>query len=150
MQKTLIILKPDAIDRRLAGEIISRFERKGLQIAALKLAKISRATAEKHYEAHREKKFYPGLVEFMTERPVILMVLPGNRAIDVARKLMGKTFGHEAEAGTIRGDFGVSSQYNLIHGSDSPESAEREIRLFFSPGEIFEQAMCDARWLTDG
>src|SRR5262245_51537623 len=109
MEKTLIILKPDAIDRRLAGEIISRFERKGLQVSALKLARIARETAEKHYEAHRAKSFYAGLVKFMTERPVILMVLSGNHAVDVARKLMGKTFGHEAEAGTIRGDFGVSS-----------------------------------------
>jgi nucleoside-diphosphate kinase len=150
METTLIILKPDAVDRRLVGEIISRFERKGLQIVALKLGRISQATAEKHYEAHRAKPFYAGLVKFMTERPVVLMAVAGNRAIDVSRKLMGKTFAHEAEPGTIRGDLGVSSQFNLIHGSDSAESAKRELALFFAEGEVLSYSMSDAHWLGDG
>jgi nucleoside-diphosphate kinase len=149
MERTLIILKPDAVDRRLVGEIIARFEKKGLQIAGLKLAMISPATAEKHYEAHRSKPFYAGLVKFMTGSPVVLIALQGNRAIEVARKMMGKTFSHQAEPGTIRGDFGISSQFNLIHGSDSPESAERELKLFFAPGETIEYKSCDAKWMLD-
>jgi len=149
MERTLIILKPDAVDRRLVGEIIARFERKGLQIAGLKLAMISHNIAEKHYEAHRAKPFYPSLVKFMTGGPVVLLVLQGAHAIEVCRKLMGKTFGHQAEGGTIRGDFGISSQFNLIHGSDSSESAERELKLFFQPGEILEYPTSDAKWLVD-
>jgi nucleoside-diphosphate kinase len=148
MERTLIILKPDAVDRRLVGEIMSRFEKKGLQLSGLKLATISTATAEKHYEAHREKPFYSGLIKFMTGGPVVLMVLQGNHAIEVARKLMGSTFGYESEAGTIRGDYGISSQFNLIHGSDSPAAAQREIELFFSPDELFEYELCDAKWLV--
>lgn len=149
MEKTLIILKPDAVDRRLIGEITGRFERKGLHIVGLKLAMIPVSTAEKHYEAHRAKPFYDGLVKFMTGAPVVLMALEGNRVIEIARKMMGKTFGHQAEPGTLRGDYGVSSQFNLIHGSDSPESAARELKLFFAPGEIFEYRTCDARWHLD-
>jgi nucleoside-diphosphate kinase len=149
METTLIILKPDAVDRRLVGEIIGRFERKGLRIAGLKLARISRATAEKHYEAHSAKPFYPSLVKFMTGGPVVLMVLEGAHAIEVCRKLMGKTFAYQSEGGTLRGDFGISSQFNLIHGSDSRDSAEREVKLFFQPGEIIEYAMSDAKWLVD-
>ncbi len=149
MERTLIILKPDAVDRRLAGEIIARFERKGLQIAGLKLSMISVPTAEKHYDAHRAKPFYPGLVKFMTGSPVVLMVLQGSHAIEAARKMMGRTFGYQAEPGTIRGDFGISSQFNLIHGSDSAESAEREIKLFFAPGEVLEYKSCDGKWQLD-
>ena len=149
MEKTLIILKPDAVDRRLIGDITGRFERKGLNIVGLKLAMIPLATAEKHYEAHRGKPFYPGLVKFMTGSPVVLLALEGNRAIEVARKLMGKTFGHQAEPGTIRGDYGISSQFNLIHGSDSVESAEKELKLFFAPGEVLEYRTCDSRWHLD-
>ena len=149
MEKTLIILKPDAVDRRLVGEITARFERKGLQVVGLKLAMISQTTAEKHYEAHRGKPFYPGLLKFMTSAPVVLMALEGNRAIEVARKMMGKTFGHQAEPGTIRGDYGISSQFNLIHGSDSPESAEKELKLFFTPEEVLEHKTCDSRWHLD-
>ncbi|HVR74671.1 MAG TPA: nucleoside-diphosphate kinase [Planctomycetota bacterium] len=149
MERTLILLKPDAVDRRLVGDIISRFERKGLLIVGLKLSRIALQTAEKHYEAHRGKPFYPGLVKFMTGGPVVMMALEGSRAVEVARKLMGKTFGHQAEPGTIRGDLGISSQYNLIHGSDSPESAERELRLFFAPGEILDYFTSDAKWHAD-
>lgn len=149
METTLIILKPDAVDRRLIGEIISRFERKGLQIVGLKLARIPPETAARHYEAHREKTFYPGLLKFMTGGPVVLMAAAGNKAIEVARKLMGATFGHQAVPGTIRGDLGISSQLNLVHGSDSPEAAERELKLFFAPGEILDFTMCDRKWVLD-
>jgi len=149
METTLIILKPDAVDRRLVGEIISRFERKGLQIVGLKLARIPSETAARHYEAHREKPFYAGLLKFMTGGPVVLLAVAGNKAIEVARKLMGATFGHQAAPGTIRGDLGISSQFNLIHGSDSPEAAERELKLFFAPGEVLDFTMCDRKWVLD-
>jgi nucleoside-diphosphate kinase len=149
METTLIILKPDAVDRRLVGEIISRFERKGLQLVGLKLARISPETAARHYEAHREKPFYAGLLRFMTGGPVVLMAVAGTKAIDVARKLMGATFGHQAAPGTIRGDLGVSSQFNLVHGSDSAEAARRELELFFEPDELMEYTPCDRKWVLD-
>ncbi len=146
MERTLIILKPDAIQRRLVGEIIQRFERKGLRLAAMKLSRVDRERAEKHYEAHQDKGFYPSLVEFITAEPVVILVIEGFLAIEVCRKLMGKTFGYEAEPGTIRGDYGISNQYNLVHGSDSPESAKREIDIFFSPQEILEYRLIDDAW----
>lgn len=147
MEKTLIILKPDAVDRRLVGAILSRFERKGLQIVAMKMAVIAPETAAKHYADHQGKHFYPALVEFMTGGPVVLVVLAGDNAISVARKMMGKTAGFEAEPGTIRGDFGMSGQFNLIHGSDSPEAADKEIQLFFTPADVQEFTHSDARWV---
>ncbi len=147
MERTLIILKPDSVDRRLVGEILSRFERKGLQIIGMKMARIHPDTAARHYSDHQRKHFYPALIEFMTGGPVVLLVLAGDHAISAARKLMGKTAGFDAEPGTIRGDFGISGQFNLVHGSDSPQAAEKEISLFFSPGEIVEFSHSDSRWL---
>ena len=146
MERTLIILKPDAVQRRLVGEIIRRFERKGLRIAAMKLARVDHAQAEKHYRAHKAKSFYDSLVSFITSQPVVIMVIEGFRAIEVCRKLMGKTFGYEAEPGTVRGDFGISNQFNLVHGSDSPEAATIEIGVFFEAGEIHEYALADDSW----
>ena len=146
MERTLIILKPDAIQRRLVGEIIQRFERKGLRLAAMKLSRVDRERAEEHYKTHQGKSFYPSLVEFITSEPVVILVLEGFRAIEVCRKLMGKTFGYEAEPGTIRGDYGISNQYNLVHGSDSPESAQREIDIFFSAEEILDYRVADDAW----
>ncbi len=146
MERTLIILKPDAVQRRLVGTIIERFERKGLKIAGMKLVKIGQELAETHYQPHRGKPFYPSLVRFMTSEPVVVMALEGFKAVDVCRKLMGKTFGHEAEPGTIRGDLGVSNQFNLVHGSDSAESAKRELELFFRPEELFRYSLADERW----
>ncbi len=135
MERTLILLKPDAVKRRLIGRIIGRFEDKGLRIAGMKLMQISPELAAKHYEAHQDKPFYAGLVKFMTSDPVVAMVLEGPHAVTVCRQMMGATFGFKADAGTIRGDFGISNQYNLVHGSDGPEAAEREIGLFFPGGE---------------
>ena len=132
METTLIILKPDAVQRGLMGRIISRFEDKGLQVVGCKLMTISRDLASKHYESHKGKPFYDGLVNFMTSSPVLVMALRGVGAIAISRKMMGATFGSNAEPGTIRGDFGVSNSFNLIHGSDSPEAAQREMELFFS------------------
>jgi nucleoside-diphosphate kinase len=142
-ERTLILFKPDALQRRLCGRILERLENKGLTIVALKLMRISRDLAEQHYAAHKGKGFYPGLVSFVTSAPVVAMVLEGPYAIDVTRKMMGATFGFKAEPGTIRGDFGLSNQYNLMHGSDSKEAAEREIALFFSKGEILDWKTAD-------
>ena len=136
METTLIILKPDAVQRGLMGKIITRFEEKGLQIVGMKMMTISQDLAATHYEAHQSKPFYKGLVGFMTSSPVVVLAIRGVGAITICRSRMGATFGSKADAGTIRGDFGVSNSYNLIHGSDSPEAAERELGLFFGKGEV--------------
>jgi nucleoside-diphosphate kinase len=149
MERTLIILKPDAVQRHLVGEIISRFERKGIQIVGAKLMKIPQSLAETHYEPHKGKPFYPGLVKFMTSSPVLVLALAGKDVIAIARKMMGATFGSKAEPGTIRGDYGVSNSFNLIHGSDSPESATRELGLFFKPEELLDWSSADNVWVYD-
>ena len=123
MERTLIILKPDAIQRGLTGKILTRFEEKGLQVVGIKMVMITEELAAKHYAPHKGKPFYEGLVRFMMSSPVVVLALQGKGVIDVARKMMGATFGFKAEPGTIRGDYGVSSSFNLIHGSDSPDSA---------------------------
>jgi len=146
LERTLVILKPDAVQRRLVGVILQRFEAKGLRIAAMKFMRISRDLAERHYAVHKGKPFYDGLIDYITSGPVVVMVLAGPHAIEVTRKLMGKTFGYEAEPGTIRGDFGISRTFNLVHGSDSAETAQKEIALFFSPDEIVDDSICDERW----
>ncbi len=138
MERTLVIFKPDSLHRGLVGRILQRFEDKGLKICGMKMMLISRELAHTHYEAHKEKPFFKSLVDYMTSSPVIVAVLEGNAAISVVRKLMGATFGFQAEPGTIRGDFSSSTSYNLVHGSDSPESAEREIRLFFREEELLD------------
>ena len=135
-----MIIKPDAIQRRYVGRIVTRFEEKGFQIVALKLAQIPEAVIRRHYAAHEGKPFYEPLVRYMSAQPVALMVARAKGAIAVARKMMGATFGANAEPGTIRGDFAVSNRFNLIHGSDSPEAAEKEIALFFKPEELHEVA----------
>ena len=138
MERTLIILKPDAVQRQLMGRIIARLEDKGLQIVAAKFMQISRPLAEKHYAVHKGKPFYDGLLQYITRGPVLVLVCQAKGVIAMARKLMGSTFGNEAEPGTIRGDFGTSRGFNLIHGSDSPKTTEFEIALFFRPDEIVE------------
>src|SRR6267378_489592 len=149
MERTLIILKPDAVQRNLCGEIVSRFEKKGLQIVGLKMMRISPQLAETHYESHRGKPFYPGLVKFMTSSPVIVLALAGKDVIAIARNMMGATFGSKAAPGTIRGDLGVSNSFNLIHGSDSPESAQRELGLFFTSDELQEWTPTIQAWVYD-
>src|SRR6266496_3100169 len=149
LERTLIILKPDAVQRGLCGEIIARFEKKGLQLVAVKMMKIAQQLAETHYEPHRGKPFYPGLVKFMTSSPVIVLALAGKDAINIARKMMGATFGSKAEPGTIRGDFGVSNSFNLIHGSDSPESAQKELALFFKSDELVDWSPTIQTWIYD-
>ncbi len=147
MEDTLIILKPDTVQRRLVGRIIDRFEAKGLQIAAMKLMHISRELAERHYAVHRGKEFYPRLIDYITAGPVVVMVLRGRKAIEVSRKMMGKTFGSQAEPGTIRGDFALSDTFNLVHGSDAPETAAAEIALYFRPDELMTCEHPDTRWV---
>ena len=149
MERTLIILKPDAVQRGLIGQILARFENKGLQIVGMKLMQISTKLAETHYEPHRGKPFYAGLVKFMTSSPVVVLAIEGRDAIAICRKMMGATFGSKAEPGTIRGDFGVSNSFNLIHGSDSPESAQRELGLFFQTGELLEWQSASRGWVYD-
>lgn len=149
MERTLILLKPDAVQRGLCGDILARFERKGLQLAGVKLMKIPVSLAERHYEQHKGKPFYDGLVKFMTSSPVIALALQGKDAITIARKMMGATFGSKAEPGTIRGDYGVSNSFNLIHGSDSPEAAERELGLFFKPEELVDWTPAIQGWVYD-
>jgi nucleoside-diphosphate kinase len=131
MDRTLILIKPDAFERRLTGEIIARFERKGLAIVALKHMVVERDLAERHYEEHREKPFFGDLVEFITGGPLVAMVLEGYEAVTAARQVIGATNPLEADAGSIRGEYGLEVQTNLVHGSDSPESARRETELFF-------------------
>lgn len=147
MEQTLIILKPDAVQRRLVGRIIQRFEDKGLVVVGMKLMHIDRDLAERQYAPHKGKPFYPGLIEYITSGPVIVMVLQGERAVQIARSLMGATFGYEAALGTIRGDFGASRSYNLVHGSDSSESANTEIALYFTKAELLNYAPAGQQWV---
>ncbi len=149
MEQTLILAKPDAVQRGLVGRILTRFEQKGLKIVGLKLMTMSQELAAKHYEAHRERPFYEGLVRFMTSSPIAAMALEGIDAVEICRKMMGATFGSQADAGTIRGDFGVSNSFNLIHGSDSPEAAARELSLFFSGDELCEYQLDAMGWIYD-
>ncbi|MBL8735699.1 MAG: nucleoside-diphosphate kinase [Planctomycetes bacterium] len=148
MERTLILLKPDAVQRGLTGQILSRFEQKGLKIVAMKLMQITPELAAKHYEAHKERKFYPGLVKFMTSSPVVALALEGIDAIKICRTLMGATFGADAAPGTIRGDYGVSRSYNLVHGSDSPDAAARELGLFFPEG-LVKYDYAAINWIYD-
>ena len=148
MERTLILFKPDAVQRGISGKILTRFEEKGLKVVGMKLMKISPDLAATHYSAHKGKPFYDGLVRFMTSAPIVAIALEGISAITIARKMMGATFGFDAEPGTIRGDFGVSRSFNLIHGSDSPEAAERELGLFFPEG-LIEYELDGFKWTYD-
>jgi nucleoside-diphosphate kinase len=147
MQQTLILLKPDAVQRRLVGEITARFERKGLRLAALKLVKTPRELAEKHYAVHKGKPFYDSLLTFLTSGPTVAMVWEGREAVAVCRTLMGATDGAKSPGGTIRGDFALSVQNNLVHGSDSAENAALEIALWFTPAELVTYTTTDATWV---
>ena len=149
MEQTLIILKPDAVQRGLMGKIITRFEDKGLKVVGSKFIQITPDLAAMHYVDHKERPFYTGLVNFMTSSPVLVLALEGVGAITVCRSLMGATFGSQAAAGTIRGDFGVSNSFNLIHGSDSPEAATKELALFFNESEILDWDRANEGWVYD-
>lgn len=139
-ETTLVLVKPDGVERGLVGRILTRLEEKGLEIAGLKLLKASPALLAQHYSDHKDRPFYPGLVAFMGSGPVVAVAVRGLKAIDVVRKLMGKTNSAEAEPGTIRGDFGLSRSFNLIHGSDSAANAAKELALWFTPAELQSQS----------
>jgi nucleoside-diphosphate kinase len=149
METTLVLVKPDGVQRGLVGEIVSRFERKGLQIAGMKTARLTRELLERHYADHKAKPFFTGLVEFMSSGPVVVLALRGLNAVSIVRNLMGKTFGKDAAPGTIRGDLAISSSFNLVHGSDSPEAAARETGLFFLPGEVLDYPVANREWVYD-
>ena len=154
MERTFAMLKPDAIQRRLVGKILTRIEEKGLRIAGLKFTQLSRAKAEQLYAIHKGRPFYDGLVAFVSSSPVVVMALEGVEAIKIWRTLMGgvanKTSGREAENGSIRGDYGMSKGFNLVHGSDSPESAAKEIPLFFTNEELVGWRAGDEAWVYEG
>ncbi|TMB79436.1 MAG: nucleoside-diphosphate kinase [Chloroflexi bacterium] len=148
MQRTLVILKPDAVQRGISGEILARFERRGLRIVALRLLKVDRAMAEKHYEIHKGKFFYEDLVKVISASPVIAFVLEGPNAIAVVRAMVGATRPHEAAPGTIRGDYALVGLRNLVHASDAPETAESEIKLWF-PSGLVAYTRDIAKWMSE-
>jgi len=150
MERTLILFKPDCVQRRLVGRILSRFEDKGLNVVAMKLMQITPDLAKKHYAEHVQKGWYPTLEAFITGGPVVAAVLEGLEVIRVVREMLGATSGLKAAAGTIRGDFSSSRQMNLVHASDGPEAAAREIALYFAPGEIVENTPTIMPWLRAG
>ena len=150
MERTLVLLKPDCVERRLMGKIISRFEDKGLNIIAAKFMRVTPELAKQHYAEHVEKPFYPGLEAFITGAPVMAMVVEGLEVIRVVREMLGATSGLKAAAGTIRGDYSSSRQMNLVHASDGPEAAAREIELYFKPEEICTYEPTLTPWLKAG
>ncbi|GAA0481108.1 nucleoside-diphosphate kinase [Salinibacillus aidingensis] len=147
MEKTFLMIKPDGVQRNLVGEIVTRFEKKGFQLSAAKLMQISNELAEEHYGEHKDKPFFGELVDFITSGPVFAMVWEGENVIATARQMMGKTNPQEAAPGTIRGDFGLTVGKNVIHGSDSSESAEREINLFFNQNDLLSFTKDDQKWI---
>jgi len=149
MERTLVFLKPDAVYRRLVGEIIGRFERKGFSLVGLKMLRLDEEFVREHYAAHTGKDFYEPLVRYVCSGPVLALVLEGKNAIPVVRRLMGETFGGASPPGSIRGDYALSNRFNLVHGSDSPDVARGEIERFFAPEELFEYNPEHIRWIYD-
>ena len=149
MERTLVLIKPDAMQRGLVGDIVSRLESRGLKIVAIKMLKMDEATARRHYEPHVNLPFFKGLVQFITSTPLIAMVLEGDGAIEITRNTMGATNPVDAVPGTIRGDLSIDIGRNLVHGSDAPETAEKEINLFFSPEEILQYSRDVEPWIKE-
>jgi len=148
-EQTLVLVKPDGVQRGLVGEVVGRLERRGLRLMGMKLMRITEELAGRHYAEHREKPFFGGLVSFITSAPVVAMVWEGPGAVAMVRAMMGATNPANAAPGTIRGDLAVSFGMNVIHGSDSPESAEREVSLFFAPGEVLQWERTVDRWVIE-
>ena len=148
MERTLILLKPDAVQRHLVGSLVERFERKGLKLVGLKLVQADQALAEKHYAVHAARPFFKSLLVFLTAGPTVALVLEGREAVVVARNLIGATDGAKASPGTIRGDHAISVQNNLVHGSDSPENAASEIALWFRPEELVAWTPASHHWVA--
>jgi nucleoside-diphosphate kinase len=138
MERSLVLIKPDAIQRGLVGTIITRLEKMGVKLVAMKMLHMDKALAQRHYDIHKDKPFFDNLVNYITSAPIIVIIFEGEKAVEVIRKTMGATDPAKAETGTIRGDFGVNIEQNSVHGSDSTETATREIELFFSEDEIFD------------
>lgn len=149
MEKTLILVKPDGVQRGLIGEIIARFERRGLKLAGMKFMQMSEELAGRHYEVHKERPFYGSLVEYITSAPIVAMVWMGNDAIAAARATIGATKPVDASPGTIRGDFGMEIGRNLVHGSDSPENGDREASLFFNDDELVDWSRVTESWIVE-
>ena len=149
MERTLVLIKPDAMQRGLAGEIIARLERRGLRIIAMRMIHMAEALARQHYAAHEGKAFFPGLLRYITSSPIIAAVFEGNNAVEIVRQSMGATNPAQAAPGTIRADLGIDTGRNLVHGSDSLESAEKETRLFFQEGEMFSYERSIDPWVFE-
>lgn len=147
MERTLVVIKPDAVQRRLVGEVIARLERKGLRIAACRMRHLDEPTARDLYSVHVGKDFYEPLVAFITSGPLVALAAEGQGAIEVVRTMIGPTFGAEAPPGTVRGDFGLSRRHNLVHASDSPKSARRELAILFDASDFASYDLCDERWV---
>lgn len=147
LERTLLLVKPDGVQRLLVGRVLTRFEERGLKLVGLKLVQVDRALAEQHYAVHREKPFFRGLVDFITSGPLVAVVLEGPNAIAIVRAMNGATRPHEAAPGSIRGDLAVETAQNLVHGSDSPETAEAEIALWFRPEELLSYPREIDRWV---
>jgi nucleoside-diphosphate kinase len=150
MERTLILLKPDCVQRRLAGRVIARFEEKGLNIVAMKMLRVTAELAKRHYAEHVAKGWYPSLESFITSGPIIAFIAEGPEAIRVVREMVGATNGRNAAPGTIRGDYGMSRQMNLVHASDGADAAQRETQIFFSPDELCESTPALESWLLAG
>ncbi len=149
IERTFVMIKPDGVQRGLVGDIISRFEKKGIKLVAMKLVSVSRDLAEKHYGIHKGKSFFEPTVKYIISSPVVAMVLEGHNAISTVRTMMGKTNPQDAAMGTIRGDYGQFIGRNIVHGSDGPDTAEFEINLWFKPGEIVKYKRIDEEWLSE-
>ena len=148
-ERTLVLIKPDAVQRGLVGDIISRLESRGLKIAGVKILKIERTIAEQHYGIHKNRPFFPNLVDFITSSPVVTLVFQGHNAVEVTRNTMGQTNPSEATPGTIRGDLAIDIGRNLIHGSDSIKTAEEEILIFFTANELLDYELSTDPWITE-
>ena len=146
-ERTLVLIKPDGVQRQLVGRIIDRYEERGLKLVGLKLIQVDRALAERHYAAHREKPFFAGLVDFIVSSPLVAAALDGPNAIAVVRAMNGATRPHEAAPGTIRGDYALETAQNIVHASDGPEAAVAELALWFAPGELFDYERDVDRWV---
>jgi nucleoside-diphosphate kinase len=146
-ERTLVLIKPDGVQRQLIGRILARYEERGLKVAGLKIVQVDRSLAERHYAAHREKPFFGGLVDFIVSAPLVALALDGPNAIAVVRAINGATRPHEAAPGTIRGDFALETAQNIVHASDSPEAAGAELALWFEPAELFDYERDVDRWV---
>ncbi len=149
MERTLVLVKPDGVQRGLAGEVICRLEQRGLKLVAMKLMQVDESLARQHYGEHVDRPFFAGLVSFITSGPIVAMAWEGENAISLVRQTMGVTNPVDSAPGTIRGDLAINIGRNLVHGSDGPESAQRELALFFTPGEIFSYQRSTDSWITE-